>query len=1154
MKRHTASHAPQARAVAKAVALSALTLVALSAAPSQAILRSGAHAPAGPAFREDTLLVRFRAGMSQRTAASVHRRVGARVTHQYPSIPGLELVTLPPGTSVASALDLYKRDSAVQYVEPDYVVTADVLPSDLRFAEQWALHNTGQEGGTIDADIDAPEAWDITTGSSNVVIGVIDTGIDASHPDLAPNLFRNEIECAANGLDDDSNGFVDDCNGADTVNDDGTPQDDNGHGTHVAGTIGAVSDNSLGVAGVSPNVRIVSCKFLDASGRGNTSDAIRCLDYFSALKDSGVPIVASNNSWGGSYPTAALADAIAAQRERDILFVAAAGNVPYDLPHYPASVPEPNVIAVAATDRNDDLATFSTFGRATVHVAAPGVSVLSTVGGDYHSASGTSMAAPHVAGTIALLKAADPARDWRALRNLVLAGGDPIPALADATVTGRRVNAAASLACSGRVVRSRVLPLRATVSASLGQPLVLAMQHNDCESPGGPIHVSVNDGDELVGLVDDGLAPDSEAGDGIYSAEWIPPAPGSFLLTYPGGEVVEVQASDSFLSNPAGTFSDMFGSVMASRGSRVLVAAPNARTSGVVTGAAHLFDTSTGDLLMSFENPAPGTDDRFSESIALSDDYVLIGAPIDDAGAENSGSAYLFDANTGTLLFTFSNPSPAPDDEFGFSVALTARHAFVGARLDDELGENAGIGYLFSIETGALESTLSDPDPGLDETFASAAAASGDSVIVTTNANDFDGVRLGNVNRYDADPTSPTFGEAVTNYYPGAPVVATPGVFPTSFGAFLAASDEYVVIGDPTAWIKTAGYGVDFLVFYGGGVHLYESDGDYLTTFGDPEREFGNYFGLAVAIHGDLVIVGSPVSNADGPGAGRAYAFDAATGQLRQVYRSPHPAAGDLLGVAVAATPDHVLIAARGNDSVGLEAGGVFRFDRPVLRTEQVCYTGSDVSAENFERVEAIVSDPFESRLTSFTKASGVCRSAASGPFSNVDPSAALVCYKARDFSGEAPFIERDFDLVNRFGEQRFTIRKSKSVCIPGGIDGSAISSNIDAYRCYGVKKGKDEIGFRDMTIAVDDAYLQSRVDVQKLESLCVAAAIGTSGIGSPSDHLACYRVRLARDELEFSGAIAQTEDTFGERELELQKRRTYCVPTSIAPVEDAVQ
>src|SRR5439155_6983308 len=252
----------------------------------------------------------------------------------------------------------------------------------------------------------------------------------------------------SNGIDDAGNGQIDDCFGIDTLNNASNPLDDNDHGSHVAGTIGAVGNNGVGVVGVNWTVRLMACKFLNASGSGPTSDAIDCLEYVKLMKDRGVNIIATNNSWGGVGFSQALLDAIEAHRQRGILFIAAAGNSGLNndfTPVYPANYYLPNVISVAATTRTDGQAFFSNFGRRTVHLGAPGDQILSTTRGNtYQIFSGTSMATPHVTGVAALLKAQDPGRDWRAIKNLILSGGDTIPSLTN-TITRKRLNARGAL-------------------------------------------------------------------------------------------------------------------------------------------------------------------------------------------------------------------------------------------------------------------------------------------------------------------------------------------------------------------------------------------------------------------------------------------------------------------------------------------------------------------------------------------------------------------------------------------------------------------------------------------------------------------------------------------------------------------------------------
>src|SRR5213592_2926864 len=510
---------------------------------------ASATAQATPRHAPDTILVRFKASALPADQAFAHALVGAHAYKSFKIVEGLQAVRIPPGMRVKDAIEFYRRRPDVLYAEPNWIVDAQVVPSDPSFSSLWGLNNTGQNGGIPDADIDAPEAWDITTGSSDVVVAVIDTGIDYTHPDLSANMFRNELDCNSNGIDDDGNGHVDDCFGIDTTNNDSDPIDDAtpGHGTHVSGTIGAVGNNAVGVVGVNWAVRLMACKFLGATGSGSTADAIDCLEYVKLMKDRGVNIVATSNSWGGGGFSQALYDAIEAHLQRGILFIAAAGNTNPGSnndtkPFYPAAYYLPNVIAVADTTRTDALASFSNFGRRTVHLGAPGSEILITTPGNTYSIfSGTSMATPHVTGVAALLAAQDPTRDWRVIKNLILAGGDTLPSLVN-TITQKRLNARGALACSDSTVLSRLTPVGNAISGSVGTPIDLAVLHINCAQPNGEVSVTVDPGGQIVSLVDDGLGPDQAAGDGIYSARWTPAAGGNYTLTFPGGDVVTVQA------------------------------------------------------------------------------------------------------------------------------------------------------------------------------------------------------------------------------------------------------------------------------------------------------------------------------------------------------------------------------------------------------------------------------------------------------------------------------------------------------------------------------------------------------------------------------------------------------------------------------------
>jgi serine protease len=385
------------------------------------------------------------------------RDLGITLDRDYREV-GVNRVRITPQAAGERALERLLQLPGVEYVEPDYLLrTADEpepldLPDDVFFGDQWALHNTGQNGGIVDADIDAPEAWATAAAVSDVVVAVIDTGVDPTHPDLDERIWTNPDEIPGNDRDDDHNGYVDDIHGINTITRSGDPMDDNGHGTHCAGIIAAERNNGIGIAGVAGaggHVRIMALKFLDSSGSGYTSDAIEAINYAVAEKKKGSPVRVISASWGSIFYSRALYKAIFIARSNDILFVAAAGNygVPNDiLPFYPASYPQDNIIAVAASDNTDHLASFSSYGWRAVDLAAPGVAIVSTFPGDsYAIFSGTSMAAPHVAGVAALLFGQEPDASFLEVKKRILSGVDRRTSLIGKVATGGRLNAYGAL-------------------------------------------------------------------------------------------------------------------------------------------------------------------------------------------------------------------------------------------------------------------------------------------------------------------------------------------------------------------------------------------------------------------------------------------------------------------------------------------------------------------------------------------------------------------------------------------------------------------------------------------------------------------------------------------------------------------------------------
>jgi subtilisin family serine protease len=482
---------------------------AAAKAARQAV-RDGKLIP-GVTHKPDELIVRFApesngTPRSQNSQNALLREVeGATVKRQLPPASDLGVVQLSPGSSIEEAMATLKRNKGILYVQPNYRYYVEIMPDDPRFSELWGMHNTGQTGGTSDADIDAPEAWDIHTGDGSVIVAVIDTGVDYTHPDLAANVWVNNAELNGQpGVDDDQNGFVDDIHGYDFVNGDGDPMDDVFHGTHCAGTIGARGDNGIGVAGVCWNAKIMAVKFLDADGSGFTDDAILGIHYAVA---NGAKVL--SNSWGGYRYDQALKDAIDWAGQAGVLFVAAAGNDAFDndsplLRHYPSSYASANVIAVMATDSNDHRAYFSNYGATTVDIGAPGLGILSTFpthvtqamqdegfSADYGTISGTSMATPHVAGACALLWSANHALTSAMVKSTLLDTVDP--ALSGLCASGGRLNVYQALAHTASP-RGRVFLERDWYSCS-GTVGVLLADRDLAGSQTRDVVLSTTDGD-----------------------------------------------------------------------------------------------------------------------------------------------------------------------------------------------------------------------------------------------------------------------------------------------------------------------------------------------------------------------------------------------------------------------------------------------------------------------------------------------------------------------------------------------------------------------------------------------------------------------------------------------------------------------------------
>jgi len=393
------------------------------------------------AMVSDHVLVKLRSADMEARLRALNLRYGGTIRKKL-RVPATYLIAFRDADlhTVPDRVRAYNGHAdVVAYAEPDYLVhICETTPNDPSFGDLWGMPK-----------ISAPAAWDLHRGNGNTVVGVIDTGVDHAHEDLAANMWTNTGEVAGNGLDDDGNGFVDDVYGWDFLNEDSNPMDDHSHGTHVAGTIGAEGNNGVGVAGVIWQTRIMAMKFLGADGFGVTSDAVEALAYATMMREEGVPIRLTNNSWGGGGFDQTLKDAVAAGGVAGMLFIAAAGNDAADndqFPHYPSSLTLTNVISVANTDTGDALDGSSNYGAVSVDLAAPGSLIKSTTPGNtYGYKTGTSMASPHVAGAAALLWDSAPDMTWQEVRQALLAGVDLVSALSGKTVSGGRLNVAEAL-------------------------------------------------------------------------------------------------------------------------------------------------------------------------------------------------------------------------------------------------------------------------------------------------------------------------------------------------------------------------------------------------------------------------------------------------------------------------------------------------------------------------------------------------------------------------------------------------------------------------------------------------------------------------------------------------------------------------------------
>ncbi|HYC56705.1 MAG TPA: S8 family serine peptidase, partial [Candidatus Binatia bacterium] len=820
--------------------------------------------------------------------------------------------------------------------------------------------------------------------------------------------------------------------------------------------------------------------------------------------------------------------------EAGILTVAAAGNSGNDIRNYPAGYEDPGIVSVAATTRDDAMAFFSSFG-AFVDIGAPGFEIISTVPENaYQLLSGTSMAAPHVAGVAALLAAQDPSRNWSAIRNLLLSSGDPLASLAR-TVTGRRLNARRALTCTDDEITLRMRPDDTSIVTGVGNAMALSVTHVRCADAAGSVSVSVAPGAEVVELADDGTGADHAAGDGTYSALWTPAAAGTYTLSFAGGDEVQVAARTGVVQSPSPATSSDFGHAMAADAQRVLIGAPDEAHAGIDAGAAHLFDAGSGALLRSYHDPGAASGNGFGTAVALHDDLVMIGAPLHDAAEEDEGAAYLFDAATGELLHELANPAPAAADRFGRSVAIMDTTLFVGAPFDDATGTESGRGYLFDRTTGTLLAAIEDPTPFDLEALGYAAAGAGGTVIVSTAYDDdveYD-ERQANLKVYDAHAESEGLGSMLFAFDQADE--GSGNGFRVAAGRAISVWEDLTVSSYPDISAQDLNSVLSQSIR---GAAVFETaTGQLIGSLRHAETPgavAGDEFGTSVAVRDRWAVVGAP-------GADSAYLFDARTGDLRRSMSLGQTGHNSRFGQSVGVTQDVVFVAASRADSIQQDAGQAYSFPLPPVRGAMKCYRAEGRSPE---RALHTAADPVGDFSFAPVATRGLCTGARHGRFANADEERRAVCYGARATS--QALLPRTIRYRDMLGLRDISLKKLTEICVPAQIDAPP-SPFLDRYTCYKSRRAPGTEGFTRRTIDIGDAFEDQSYEILGPEAFCYAATVDGAPPSGPQDHLSCYRVRATAASV-FTAPGMSSLDELGTRQLRLKSARSICLPAVVEP------
>ncbi len=659
--------------------------------------------------------------------------------------------------------------SIVEYADYDFVRSISTIPDDTYFnsGDQWSLDNNGSRTGSIEGvDIGALEGWNVRTDASGIIVAIVDTGVRYTHEDLKENIWINAGEIPGNDFDDDGNGYVDDIHGINVLYSSqlsvgGDPMDEHGHGTHVAGTIGARGNNGVGVAGIAWNVQLMPLKFLGPNGSGMDSDAIKCIDY---AIGNGADII--NNSWGGDGVNRALTDAVERANEAGVIVVVAAGNGGdnIDIDEYtPAGIDLPNVLTVANHDDAGELRLTSNFGPIKVDIAAPGTRIRSSThitDRSYGFKSGTSMATPHVSGVLALLKAEYPEESHIKLIERVLQGAVKVDRFDEKIRTAARLSLANSMAITEFVPPS---PSRSTLSSRDGY-ISLSWEHDWIESINGfQVEKRINDGEwRTVGFGDSQMRHFKDPVQffststvyRIFSLNengYSLPSQNQILNSVVEDEpIVEIQL-------PIGDEGIGYGIDIDSDSNTLVVGAPFDEDSGDESGSVYVYERMKGSRWQ-YRQKLIGSDskqyDNFGYSVGLSGSMLVIGAYNEDGVSTDEGAVYLFEQReNGVWAQTqkLKSPNGKAQDRFGFSVDVNGNVLVSSARDDDDSGQNAGAVHIFERDNGAVWThrvKLTPPSGSGGEYFGWSVSVYGDRILVGAKGDDSRGVGAGSAYVY----------------------------------------------------------------------------------------------------------------------------------------------------------------------------------------------------------------------------------------------------------------------------------------------------------------------------------------------------------------------------------------------------------------------